>query len=146
MNHFPPGPEYSNWTVINFSKIRGDIRELMFISGVNDTGNIKEKILGINFIIFCSELIVISALTPKDWIFAYFTFSCVGKLILAKLFYHRFRRHRWKIYRRYRWHPTTWSKKSRLRLPFIQWIISEGDGNLSTKTAACPAFRQTFVA
>ncbi len=23
----------------NFSKIRGDIRELMFITGVNDTGN-----------------------------------------------------------------------------------------------------------
>ncbi len=25
--------------ILNFSKIRGDIRELMFITGVNDTGD-----------------------------------------------------------------------------------------------------------
>ncbi len=34
---------------IIFSKIRGDIRESMFISGVNDTGNERGKFRGINF-------------------------------------------------------------------------------------------------
>ncbi len=40
MNQCPPGPQVFHclgpfWI---FSKIRGDIRELMFITGVNDTG------------------------------------------------------------------------------------------------------------
>ncbi len=38
MNQCPPGPQvlYSTWI---FPKIRGDIRELMFITVVNDTGD-----------------------------------------------------------------------------------------------------------
>ncbi len=33
-----------------FSKIRGDIRESMFISGVNDTGDKRGKFWGVNFL------------------------------------------------------------------------------------------------
>jgi hypothetical protein len=39
MNQCPPAPGYFIGAVANFSKIRGDIRELMFISDVNDTGD-----------------------------------------------------------------------------------------------------------
>ncbi len=34
----PQAPKYCIGAVLFFSKIRGDIRELMFITGVNDTG------------------------------------------------------------------------------------------------------------
>ncbi len=35
----PQAPKYSVGAILNFSKIRGDIRELLFITGVNDTGD-----------------------------------------------------------------------------------------------------------
>ncbi len=35
----PQAPKYSIGAFLNFLKIRGDIRELMFITGVNDTGD-----------------------------------------------------------------------------------------------------------
>ncbi len=35
----PQAPKYSIGAFLNFSKIRGDILELMFITGVNDTGD-----------------------------------------------------------------------------------------------------------
>jgi hypothetical protein len=54
-----------------FSKIRGDIRELMFISGVNDTGEKKNNAIKFFFFIFCWEL-SLEHFTLKDWIFAYF--------------------------------------------------------------------------
>jgi hypothetical protein len=39
MNQCPPGPQVFRWGRFEFfSKIRGDIRELMFITGANDTG------------------------------------------------------------------------------------------------------------
>jgi hypothetical protein len=38
MNQFPPAPEYPIWTVLNFSKIRGDIRRSRLTTGVVDTG------------------------------------------------------------------------------------------------------------
>jgi hypothetical protein len=63
-----------------FSKIRGDNREWMLFSGVNDTGDKREKFSGIIFFIFCEELSFVY-ITPKDEIFAYFLFSGVGKLI-----------------------------------------------------------------
>jgi hypothetical protein len=38
MKQCPPGPQVFHWSLFEmFSKIRGDIRELMFITGVNDT-------------------------------------------------------------------------------------------------------------
>ncbi len=37
MNQCPPGPQVEPFWI--FSKIRGDIRELMFITGVNNTGD-----------------------------------------------------------------------------------------------------------
>jgi hypothetical protein len=39
MNQFPPGHLVPIKIVSKFSKIRGDIREGMFVSGVNDTGD-----------------------------------------------------------------------------------------------------------
>ena len=40
MNQCPPGPQVFHWSYFEFfSKICGDIRELMFITGVNDTGD-----------------------------------------------------------------------------------------------------------
>jgi hypothetical protein len=40
MNQCPPGPQVFHWSLFEFiSKIRGDIRELMFITGVVDTGD-----------------------------------------------------------------------------------------------------------
>ncbi|MFO0001890.1 MAG: hypothetical protein ACK559_12245, partial [bacterium] len=40
MNQCPPGPQVFHWSHIEFfRKICGDIRELLFITGVNDTGN-----------------------------------------------------------------------------------------------------------
>jgi hypothetical protein len=51
----------------------------MLFSGVNDTGDKREKISGINFFIFCEEPSLVY-ITPKDEIFAYFSFSGVGKL------------------------------------------------------------------
>ncbi len=35
----PQAPKYSIGAFLIFSKIRGDIQELMFIAGVNDTGD-----------------------------------------------------------------------------------------------------------
>jgi hypothetical protein len=35
---FPPAPEYHIRTVLNFSKIRGDIRKSRCTTGINDTG------------------------------------------------------------------------------------------------------------
>jgi hypothetical protein len=63
-----------------FSKIRGDNREWMLFSGVNETSDKREKFSGIIFFIFCEELSSVY-ITPKDEIFAYFSFSSVGKLI-----------------------------------------------------------------
>ena len=38
INQCTPGPQVFHWSLFEFfSKIRGDIRELMFIAGVNDT-------------------------------------------------------------------------------------------------------------
>jgi hypothetical protein len=67
-----------------FSKIRRDNREWMLFSGVNDTGDKRKKCSGIIFFIFCEELSRVYV-TPKDEIFAYFSFSGVGKLIKAGL-------------------------------------------------------------
>jgi hypothetical protein len=40
MNQCPQGPQVFHWSLFEFfAKIRGDIRELMFITGVNDTGD-----------------------------------------------------------------------------------------------------------
>jgi hypothetical protein len=40
MNQCPPGPQVFHWSLYEFlRKIRRDIRELMFITGVNDTGD-----------------------------------------------------------------------------------------------------------
>jgi hypothetical protein len=40
MNQCPPGPQVFHWNHFEFfAKIRGDIRELLFIIGVNNTGN-----------------------------------------------------------------------------------------------------------
>ncbi len=40
MDSVPPGPQVFHWSHFEFlSKIRGDIRELLFITGVKDTGN-----------------------------------------------------------------------------------------------------------
>jgi hypothetical protein len=40
MNQCPPGPQVFHWSHFEFfSKIRGYIRELLFIAGVNDTGD-----------------------------------------------------------------------------------------------------------
>ena len=40
MNQCPPGPQVFHWSYFEFfSKICGDISELMFITGVNDTGD-----------------------------------------------------------------------------------------------------------
>jgi hypothetical protein len=40
MDQCPPGPQVFHWShFVFFLKIRGDIRELLFITGVNDTGN-----------------------------------------------------------------------------------------------------------
>jgi hypothetical protein len=41
MNQCPPGPKYSIGAFLNFFEIRGDIRELLLITGVgvNDTGD-----------------------------------------------------------------------------------------------------------
>jgi hypothetical protein len=40
MNQCPPGPKVFHWSLLEFfRKIRGDIRELMFITGVNNTGD-----------------------------------------------------------------------------------------------------------
>jgi hypothetical protein len=52
----------------------------MLFSGVNDTGDKREKFSGIIFFIFCEEPSWVN-ITPKDEIFAYFSFSGVGKLI-----------------------------------------------------------------
>ncbi len=38
MNQFPPAPEYPIRTVLNFLKIRGDIRKSRCTTGINDTG------------------------------------------------------------------------------------------------------------
>ncbi len=38
MNQCPPGPQVFHWGCYEFKKILGDIRELMFITGVNNTG------------------------------------------------------------------------------------------------------------
>jgi hypothetical protein len=64
----------------SISKTRGDNREWMLFSGVNDTGDKRKKFSGIIFFIFCEELSCMY-ITPKDEIFAYFSFSDVGKLI-----------------------------------------------------------------
>ncbi len=40
MNQCPPGPQVFHWGRFEFfAKIRGDIREWIFIAGVNDTGD-----------------------------------------------------------------------------------------------------------
>jgi hypothetical protein len=52
-----------------FSKIRGDNGEWMLFSGVNDTGDKREKFSGIIFFIFCEELSCVY-ITPQDEIFA----------------------------------------------------------------------------
>jgi hypothetical protein len=40
MNQCPPGPQVLQWDRLEFfAKIRGDIRERIFIAGVNDTGD-----------------------------------------------------------------------------------------------------------
>jgi hypothetical protein len=40
MNQCPPGLQVFHWSHFEFfAKIRGNIRKLMFISGVNDTGD-----------------------------------------------------------------------------------------------------------
>ncbi len=58
-----------------FTKIRGDIRESMFISGVNDTGNERGKFWGINFFhILLRVRATWVHFTFVDWIFAYFSF------------------------------------------------------------------------
>jgi hypothetical protein len=52
MNQIPPTPEHPNRTFLNFCrKIRGDIREWMFINGVNDDK--RENIEVPYFFIFC---------------------------------------------------------------------------------------------
>jgi hypothetical protein len=63
-----------------FRKICGDNREWMLFSGANDTVDKREKFSGIIFFIFCEKLSCVY-ITPKDEIFAYFSFSGVGKLI-----------------------------------------------------------------
>jgi hypothetical protein len=46
MNQCPSGPQVFHWDRFELSKIRGDIRELMFITGANDT---SEKLFsGVN--------------------------------------------------------------------------------------------------
>ncbi len=97
-----------------FSKILGDIREWMCISGVNDTGEKREKFWNTIFLHICWELSLVH-FTPKDWIFAYFYFLGVGKLILAGLFNCRCRWHRRMIYRRCRWHRWTVFRRCRLQ-------------------------------
>jgi hypothetical protein len=52
---------------------------MLFIS-INGTGDKREKFSGIIFFIFCEELSLVY-ISPKDEIFAYFSFSGVGKLI-----------------------------------------------------------------
>jgi hypothetical protein len=40
MNQCPPGPQVFHWSLFEiFAEICGDFRELMFITGVNDTGD-----------------------------------------------------------------------------------------------------------
>ena len=43
INQCPPGPWVSQRAILNFFEIRWDIREWMFISGVNDTGEKRDK-------------------------------------------------------------------------------------------------------
>jgi hypothetical protein len=52
----------------------------MLFSGVNDTGDKREKFSGIIFFFFFEKLSSVY-ITPKDEILAYFSFSGVGKLI-----------------------------------------------------------------
>jgi hypothetical protein len=39
MNQCPTGPQVFHWGRFEFFRIRGDIRELIFIAGVNDTAD-----------------------------------------------------------------------------------------------------------
>ncbi len=58
-----------------FSKIRGDFREWMFISDVNDTCDKREKFWGINCLHIFFELCWVY-FTHLDFIFVYFIFRC----------------------------------------------------------------------
>jgi hypothetical protein len=53
----PLAPEYAIGIDSIFSKIRRDNRECMFVSGVNDTGDKREKFSGIFFSFFVKSLV-----------------------------------------------------------------------------------------
>ncbi len=80
---FPRTPEYPIRTISIFSKVRGDIREWRFLSGVKDSVDKREK-WGIIFSYFVKSLVQ-GTLHLKIGFFAYFSFLGVGKLILAGL-------------------------------------------------------------
>ncbi len=83
----------------------------MFISGVNDTGEKREK--------FWDKIFLNISLRAKDWSFAYFSFLGVGKLILAGLSNRRCRWHCRKIYQRWRWHGWTIFRQCRWHRGYI---------------------------
>ncbi len=55
INQCPSGPWVWHWECFEFSKIRGYNREWMFVSGVKDTCNKREKCFGIIFFHFLSR-------------------------------------------------------------------------------------------
>ncbi len=69
----------------------------MFISGVNDTGEKREKFWDKIFLNILLRAYFLVHFTPKDWSFAYFSFLGEGKLILAGLSNCRCQWHRQKI-------------------------------------------------
>jgi hypothetical protein len=54
---FPQAPEYTNWTILNFLKLRGDIRSSRCTNSVIDTiGKWKKSSIIKVFIILCGRL------------------------------------------------------------------------------------------
>ncbi len=107
INQCLPGLWVSHWDRFKFFQKFAEIIANEYLSAVSTTPAKKDKNFEIKFCkIFCKELILVH-FTPKDWIFAYFSFLGVGKLILAGLSVPRCHWHRRKIYRRCRWHRWT---------------------------------------
>jgi hypothetical protein len=59
----------------------------MFISGVNDTGDKREKFWATHFFHILLRALTWVHFTLVDWIFAYFSFTGLGKLVLLALSY-----------------------------------------------------------
>jgi hypothetical protein len=84
----PRALEYPLMTISNFSKIRGDIREWMFISGVNDTGEKREKFWDKIFKIFLLWALLSALYTKRLKFCLFFIFRCkqanVGRTLWSR--------------------------------------------------------------